>query len=266
MVTGWLLRVCGRARPVGIQVGVDGGRWPVREKKTSSSEGGRTSMLSTRMPAASSARTTMVARPAELSTAASSWRPSSLTWTRPSTRSCNAPIALLVGHSQRDDEPGAFAGFLELARRALGDDAPVIDDDDLVGQRVGLFEVLGGQQQGDAFAHQLPDDVPHAQAAGGVEPGRRLVQEQHGRPGHKAGRQVEAAAHAARVALQDPIGGERQLEAVQQLRRPSPRGGASHAAQLADQRQVLAPGQHPVEGGVLRRHADVAAYFAGLGA
>ena len=66
---------------------------PVREKKTSSSDGWRTSMLSTSTPAASSARTTEVAIPGVASTAALSRRPSSLTWTRPATSGAMAPTA-----------------------------------------------------------------------------------------------------------------------------------------------------------------------------
>ncbi len=89
---------------------------------------------------------------------------------------------MLVRTRQRDDEARALAGFLELARCAFGDDAPMVDHDDLVGQRVGFFQVLGGQQYGDAFAHEFPDDVPDPLAAGGVEPGRRFVEEQHGGP------------------------------------------------------------------------------------
>ena len=72
------------------------------------------------------------------------------------------------------------------------------------------------------LGHQLPDDVPHAQPAGRVEPGGRLVEEQHRGAGHHAGGQVEPAAHPARIALHDPVGGVGQLEPVEQLGRPGP--------------------------------------------
>ncbi len=66
---------------------------PVREKKTSSSEGWRTSMVSTSTPASSSARTTEVANPGAASTPALRRRPSSLTPTTPVTRGAMAPTA-----------------------------------------------------------------------------------------------------------------------------------------------------------------------------
>ena len=45
---------------------------------------------------------------------------------------------------------------LELVGRALGDDAPVVDDPDAVGQHVGLLEVLRGQEDGDAVVGGQP--------------------------------------------------------------------------------------------------------------
>ena len=66
---------------------------PVREKKTSSSDGWRTSMLSTSTPAASSARTTEVANPGAASTAALNRRPSPSTCTCPAANGAMAPTA-----------------------------------------------------------------------------------------------------------------------------------------------------------------------------
>ena len=50
-----------------------------------------------------------------------------------------------------------------------------------------------------------------------VQPGGRLVQEQHPRPADQAGREVQPAAHAARVGLDRPSAGLGQVEALQQL-------------------------------------------------
>ena len=64
---------------------------------------------------------------------------------------------------------------------------------------VGLLEVLRGEQhrraQGDHVAYGVPDVGPPAR----VEPGRRLVEEQHRRSGDEAGGDVEPAPHAAGV-------------------------------------------------------------------
>ena len=66
-------------------------------------------------------------------------------------------------------DPLATGPGLELVGRALRDRPPVVDHDDVVGELVGLLEVLRRQQQRRTARDQLPDDVPHA--AGGC--GRR---------------------------------------------------------------------------------------------
>src|SRR6185369_10595577 len=86
---------------------------------------------------------------------------------------------------------------LETVRCVVRDDLPVIDDADRVGQRVGLVQVLGGQQHGGAVGDQAPYDVPHVFAFGRVQAGGRLVQEDHPRPADQAGGEVQPSAHAA---------------------------------------------------------------------
>ena len=63
-----------------------------------------------------------------------------------------------------DDDVGAD-GALEVGGRALGDDLAVVDDADAVGERVGLLEVLGGEEDRHAQlvvepAHLVPARVP----------------------------------------------------------------------------------------------------------
>ena len=88
---------------------------------------------------------------------------------------------------------------------------------DLVGQRVGLLQVLRGEQHGGAVVDQPPHDAPHVLALGRVEPGGGLVQEDHRRAADQAGGQVEPAAHAAGVGLGGPAGRLGQVEPVEQL-------------------------------------------------
>ena len=71
-----------------------------------------------------------------------------------------------------------------------------------------------------------------AEPAARVEPGRRLVEEQHRRAEHERGREVEPAAHAAGVGLRRPLGGLGELEALEQLvraRRARPCGACGRA-------------------------------------
>ena len=133
---------------------------PVSEKNTSSSDGCRTSMLSTSTPASSSARTTTVARPVDESTPALSVRPSSLTETGPDTSGAMAPTAEACGSAKRHLQAGAPARLLQFLRRPVRNDPAVVDDHDVVGQLVGLLQVLRRQQDGDALAEQLADGFP----------------------------------------------------------------------------------------------------------
>ena len=134
----------------------------------------------------------------------------------------------------------------------------MVDHDDAVGEGVGFFQVLRGQEQGRTVADQLADDVPHAHPAGRVEPGGRFVEEQHRRAGDDTGGEIEPAAHAAGVGLRDAVGRVGEAEAFEQLDGPRLGRRAPQPAQLADHHEVLAPGERLVEGGILGRDPDVA--------
>ena len=72
---------------------------------------------------------------------------------------------------------------------------PDVDDGDLVGELVGLLEVLRGEQQRGAFALQLADELPHVDAgcAGRARSwARRGTARRAGPPGWRPGRAVGA--------------------------------------------------------------------------
>ena len=69
-------------------------------------------------------------------------------------------------------------------------------------------------------AHQLADHAPQLVAALRVEAGRRLVEEQHRRPVHQRGGEVEPPPHPARVGAHRPVAGVGQREAARAARRP----------------------------------------------
>ena len=106
--------------------------------------------------------------------------------------------------------------------RVVGDDPAVVDHADLVGQRVGLFEVLRGQQDRRAVVDEVAHDAPHVLALGGVQAGRGLVEEDDARAADEARREVEAAAHAAGVGLRGAVAGVGEVEPVEQLLRAPP--------------------------------------------
>src|SRR5690606_8181919 len=59
------------------------------------------------------------------------------------------------------------------------DEAALVDDRDPVGHLLGLLDVVGGQDDGDAGIAQAPDDLPHVAAQFHVDAGRRLVEEEY---------------------------------------------------------------------------------------
>ncbi len=67
----------------------------------------------------------------------------------------------------------------ELVGGAERHQAPVVDDRDAVGELLGLVEQVGGEHDRDPVRPQLSDVLPRRPAGGRVEPGGRLVEEQH---------------------------------------------------------------------------------------
>ena len=88
-------------------------------------------------------------------------------------------------------------------RRLLLDeqDAAAVDHRDAVGHRLGLLDVVGGEDDRRAAGAQVAHDVPHALAELDVDPGGRLVEEQHLRPVRQRLGDQHPAHHAARELL-----------------------------------------------------------------
>ena len=144
----------------------------------------------TAMPSSAS-RPTVAARAASPSTATvSSSRPDGL---RRGAADLGEDAVDVVqpGPVGRSD-PDALAADLafEAVGGVVGDHLAVVDDADLVGQRVGLLQVLGGQQHRRAVGDQPAHDVPHVLAAWpgrgrwSARPGRSPAA---GRPGWRPG-------------------------------------------------------------------------------
>jgi hypothetical protein len=85
----------------------------------------------------------------------------------------------------------------EVRRRGHGHHPAVGDHADPVGQRLGLLEVVRGEQDRGATRGQIPDQLPELAPRLGVEAGRGLVQEEQFWPAHDAERHIEAALLAA---------------------------------------------------------------------
>ena len=108
-------------------------------------------------------------------------------------------------------------------RSASGGDAAVVEHEDVVGESVGLLQVLGGQHDGRAIGGEPVDDGPERGAGHRVEAGGRFVEEQdRGRPDEACG-QVDPPPRSSRH-LTDPLSGEMvQPELLDQLAGSAPR-------------------------------------------
>ena len=146
---------------------------------------------------------------------------------------------------------------LELLRRALAHDHAAVDDRQAIAQLVGLLEVLRGEEDGRALLVDALHLVPDGQAAGGVQAGGGLVEEQHLGPVHERAREVQPALHAAAVALDAAVGGVLELDQREQLLGPLGRLARGHPEQPRLQDQQLAAVLARVQPGLLQRDADL---------
>jgi len=107
---------------------------------------------------------------------------------------------------------------LELFRLALDDDAAAADDRDALREPVGLLEVVRGEDDRQALLRREPLDLDlHPGAGLGVEPGRRLVEEEDARAMDEADRDVDAPLHPAGVAARHALGGVGEADELEQL-------------------------------------------------
>ena len=119
---------------------------------------------------------------------------------------------------QRDVQVRRADLGLQRRRRALGDQLPVVDDPDAVGELIGLLEVLRGEEDGRALVAQPAHLVPQRHARRRVQARGRLVEEEHLGLVDQRHREVEPPAHAARVGPDAALGGLREPDALDQLR------------------------------------------------
>ena len=184
------------------------GRWPVRcEEDLVERRAAQRDVLGGD-PASSSARTTSRQRaPSGRATGALTRRVSasiSGSVPRPRARAARRPRASCVARRARRRRSGRRrAAAFSCVRRALGDHPPAVDHRDPVGELVGLLEVLRGQQHRGAVGDQRADRRPDLVAAARVQPGGRLVEEQH-RRARGSGRPRGRAAGASRRSTARP--------------------------------------------------------------
>ena len=124
---------------------------------------------------------------------------------------------LLVAGDLEGDQVAGDVG-LEVVGGVAGHDLAAVDDDDPVGEGVGLVEVVRGQEDRRALLAAQPRDVlPEVGAGLRVEAGGRLVEEDQRRRVDQPHHDVEAALLAAGHVLGHPPPEPVELELVEQL-------------------------------------------------
>ena len=146
----------------------------------------------------------------------------------------------------------------------MGDDATLVDHHDVVGELIGFFEVLRGEQHSGALRHQPLDDTPQTQSRTRIEPGRRFIKEQDGGLCDEACREVEPTTHATGVGAHWSIGSGSEVKPLEQLDRALAHVRRLEVVKLAEHPQVLAAGEVLVDRRVLSGEADRASHFVGL--
>ena len=91
----------------------------------------------------------------------------------------------------------------------------MIDHHDVSGETIGLLEVLRGEQHRGARLDEGIDHIPEGEPALRVEPGGRLIEEEHRWRCDQRGCQIEPPAHAAGVGLDRATTGVGETELLQ---------------------------------------------------
>lgn len=87
-------------------------------------------------------------------------------------RSCAEPERLAIGIR------------CQIGRRAAGDALPLADDDQVIGQVLGLFHRVGGQQDRRARLPEFVDQCPDVATRRGIQSRRRFVEHEQVRAPH----------------------------------------------------------------------------------
>jgi hypothetical protein len=166
-------------------------------------------------------------------------------------------------HAEVVDDVAADAGF-ERSGRVFDEDFAVVDDGESVAEFVGLFHVVGGEDDGDAFAAEASDGFPHGDTALRIEAGAGLVEEEDlGMVGDGA-RDLQALGEASAEGLRIGCSAIAEAELFEELGGALGGGFLGHAEEAAMEVDVFEDGAGAVEGVVLRDDADGAASERGM--
>src|SRR5206468_469857 len=119
----------------------------------------------------------------------------------------------------------------QRGRGALRHDQPVIDDGDAVAERVGLLQIVGGEEDRHALVAELSHLIPDAGTGLRVEAGGRLVEEEELWAVDDAEADIETPAHAAGIGAGLAVGRLIEFEDGEDVARPGHGFGLAHAVE-----------------------------------
>src|SRR5437667_431573 len=154
--------------------------------------------------------------------------------------------------------------LLEVGGRAEGGEPATIQHGDAIA-RLGLFDVMRGQEHGETGrGSQGTDLLPQRAAGAWVEPGRGAREEQDAGLVQDAAGDVGRAPHATRERPHRVVPSLAQLELAQQRVDARPGNAVGEAPQARGEEQVLSHRQVAVERGVLKHEPDAAPHGEAL--
>ena len=154
-----------------------------------------------------------------------------------------------VGESVADGGRPALGA--EPLGSGVGDDPPGGEQDQPVGEVVGLVDVVGGEHDGGAGRGQVLDRGPRPPAGFGVEPGGRLVEEQHLGPADDPDGDVDPAALPAREGADPGLGVVDEVDQFEDLA-----DGARCRVEPGEHVEGVSDGELGVEAGRLEHQPD----------
>src|SRR6185437_939327 len=160
--------------------------------------------------------------------------------------------------SEFDSGIGAEGG-LEPLGRIKGQHLAVVDDGDALAKLVGLFHVVGGEDDGDAFFAQAAHGFPHGDAALWIETGTGLVEKKHGGTVGDGAGDLNALLKSAGKLGGEAFGALQQMKLIEEGIGAGAGIGSAEAEVFAVEVEILKDGERAVKRVVLRYNADAAA-------
>ena len=143
---------------------------------------------------------------------------------------------------REDLEERPRVGREDLVARPYGEEPAAVEESD-PGGVLGLVHVGGRDDDGEAAVVQLGEDLPELAARDGVDPGRRLVEEEEVRARQEGGDEGELLLHPPREVSGEALSEAVHPDARQEVRCPPLRLGNGDGVEAGPEVEVLVDGQ-----------------------